>query len=201
MDPVWMKWCLDAVRKVRSQKQRPNVPRITGAIRQHHGVDEQEVEEQLELAVAEGVLLKTFNQGMYTYRDPAAVHKLQNRNLSVNKNADLTKVCLRAIRELGEPEGSSLKSIQRYVQTAYKVKITDGSDLQTLLKNSLRECLETKQVAKEKDGYKIIGVEPVFKHMNRITNRVYVERECKVAFLVDVKDKNKVSNEVSCPFY
>ncbi|ELT92280.1 hypothetical protein CAPTEDRAFT_224752 [Capitella teleta] len=191
LDPDFAKWCLEAVRKVRSHKQRPNVQRITAAIRQHHHVEEHEVEQQLEAAVTEGCLLKTFNQGMYTYRDPAAVHQLQNRNLSVKKNSDLIKPCMRAIRELGEPDGSSLKAIIKYIQCAYKVKVTDGSDLTSVVKSSLRQAVEANQIEKEGGGYKISGVVPVFKQVKRMTHGQFVERQRDLAFLVDVKDKNK----------
>ena len=33
---VWIAWLLDAIHKIRYQKQRPNVERVAQCIRQHH---------------------------------------------------------------------------------------------------------------------------------------------------------------------
>lgn len=193
--PTFAKWLIDAVRKVRYQKQRPNLFRITNAIRQHQNVSPEKIAEQLELAVDEGHIIKTFNQGEYTYRDPAMVLKLQNRQLEVRKNTDLRKCVVRAIRELGEPGGSSLKSITSYVQRIYKLKVVDSADLTAIIKNSLKAAIAAEQVSLEGRLYVLTGKAPVFKPQRRYPREV-VEQEQTRAFLVDIKDKTKVCVDI-----
>lgn len=86
---IWSKWILDAIRKIRSQKQRPSVERICHAIRQHHNYHEDVVAEHLEAAVKDGSVLKVFNKGQSSYKDPEGI---QSRTLNVEKGVDLTKV-------------------------------------------------------------------------------------------------------------
>lgn len=49
---------IDAIRKVKFQKQRPCLERIYSVIRQKQRVDQQTVNDQLEKAVAKGLILK-----------------------------------------------------------------------------------------------------------------------------------------------
>lgn len=86
---IWTRWILDAIRKIRSQKQRPSVERICHAIRQHHNYHEDLVSEHLEAAVKDGTVLKVFNKGQSSYKDPGG---LQNRTLRIEKGGDLSKV-------------------------------------------------------------------------------------------------------------
>lgn len=78
---TWSAWFLDAIRKIRSQKQRPSVERICHAIRQHHNYHEEEIGEHLEVAVKRGDVLKIFNKGQSSYKDPG---DLQSKPLKVS---------------------------------------------------------------------------------------------------------------------
>ncbi|XP_044253768.1 histone acetyltransferase KAT6A isoform X1 [Tribolium madens] len=128
---VWSRWILDAIRKIRSQKQRPSVERICHAIRQHHNYHEDVVAEHLEAAVKECAVLKVFNKGQSSYKDPGG---LQNRTLRIEKGTDLSKVVAKAVRELGERDGSTIKSIEKYIRQSHTV--VEGPDVE--LKNVLR---------------------------------------------------------------
>ena len=56
---TWQCWLLDAIHKIRYQKQRPNVERVAACIRMHHPQYSNEaVEEHLEQCVKNGSITK-----------------------------------------------------------------------------------------------------------------------------------------------
>lgn len=136
---TWSAWFLDAIRKIRSQKQRPSVERICHAIRQHHNYHEEEIAEHLEVAVKRGDVLKIFNKGQSSYKDPGG---LQSKPLKVGKASDLSKVLGKAVRELGEREGSSLKNIERYIRQSHTVEEEAEGDLRTALRLSAKRAVD-----------------------------------------------------------
>lgn len=87
---IWNRWILEAIAKIRSQKQRPSVERICHAIRQHHNYHEDVIGEHLEVAVKSGTILKVFNKGQSSYKDPNGMQS--TRTLNIDNGADLTKV-------------------------------------------------------------------------------------------------------------
>ncbi|CAH0564032.1 unnamed protein product [Brassicogethes aeneus] len=135
---VWSQWFLDAIRKIRSQKQRPSVERICHAIRQHHNYHEDVVAEHLEAAVKAGAVLKVFNKGQSSYKDPGG---LQSRTLNINKGADLCKVVTKAVRELGEREGSTVKSIEKYIRQSHTIVESPEHDLKNAIKLSAKRAV------------------------------------------------------------
>ncbi|KAK0080630.1 hypothetical protein PV325_013630, partial [Microctonus aethiopoides] len=136
---TWSAWFLDAIRKIRSQKQRPSVERICHAIRQHHNYHEEEIGEHLEVAVKRGDVLKIFNKGQSSYKDPGG---LQSRPLKVTKTTDLSKVLGKAVRELGERDGSTLKNIEKYVRQSHTVEEESDGDLRTALRVSAKRAVD-----------------------------------------------------------
>ncbi|XP_076680256.1 histone acetyltransferase enoki mushroom isoform X2 [Andrena cerasifolii] len=136
---TWSTWFLDAIRKIRSQKQRPSVERICHAIRQHHNFHEEEIAEHLEVAVKRGDVLKIFNKGQSSYKDPGG---LQSKPLKVGKGSDLSKVLGKAVRELGEREGSTLKTIEKYIRQSHTVEEEAEGDLRTALRLSAKRAVD-----------------------------------------------------------
>ncbi len=56
---TWQSWLLDAIHKIRYQKQRPNVDRISACVRMHHPQYSNEaVEEHLEACAQNGAIQK-----------------------------------------------------------------------------------------------------------------------------------------------
>lgn len=143
---TWSVWFLDAIRKIRTQKQRPSVERICHAIRQHHNYHEEEIAEHLEIAVKRGDVLKIFNKGQSSYKDPCV---LQSRPLRVTKSVDLSKVLSKAVRELGEREGSSLKSIEKFIRQSHTVEEDVDGDLRAALRLSAKRAVERGLVLQE----------------------------------------------------
>ncbi|KAK2837667.1 hypothetical protein Q5P01_014879 [Channa striata] len=69
-NPMYTQWILEAIKKVKKQKQRPSEERICNAVSMSHGLDRKTVLEQLELSVKDGTILKVTNKGLNSYKDP-----------------------------------------------------------------------------------------------------------------------------------
>jgi hypothetical protein len=41
----------------------------------------------------------------------------------LSPESDLTKVLVKAVRELAEPEGSSIRAVEKFVQTVYEIEV------------------------------------------------------------------------------
>lgn len=144
---TWTTWILEAIRKIRTQKQRPSVERICNAIRQHHSFSEDVIADNLEQAVKEGSVLKVFNKGQSSYKDPGG---LQSRQLNVSKGTDLSKVIAKATRELGKRDGSTLKSIEKYIRQSHAVNLASGDvDFRSLLRISAKRAVARGLVCQE----------------------------------------------------
>ena len=62
---TWQSWLLDAIHKIRYQKQRPNVERISACIRMHHPQYSNEaVQEHIEMCVANKTITKVTKLNM-----------------------------------------------------------------------------------------------------------------------------------------
>ena len=145
-NPTYSKWILEAIRKIRSQKQRPNVDRICHAVRQFHKVSNDSIIEQLELAVRDGSILKVISKGICSYRDPDS--RFRKRVLKVGSKTDLTKIIIRSIKDIGKDVGLSLKQIEKHVQEVYNVE-TIETDLNKQLKISMKKGLSRKALTKD----------------------------------------------------
>ena len=145
-NPTYSKWLLDAIHKIRSQKQRPNVERICHSVRQIHKVSNDSILEQLELAVDDGLILKVISKGICSYRDPDSAQR--KRLLKIGAKTDLTRVIIRSIKEAGNDVGLSLKQIEKHVQENYSVE-AEETDLLKQLKISLKKGLSRDKFVKE----------------------------------------------------
>uniref|UniRef100_A0A6P7F7K7 histone acetyltransferase n=1 Tax=Diabrotica virgifera virgifera TaxID=50390 RepID=A0A6P7F7K7_DIAVI len=148
---VWLQWILEAIRKIRSQKQRPSVERICHAIRQHHNYHEDVIGEHLEQAVKEGNILKVFNKGQSSYKDPGGI---QSKNLKIEPTSDLTKLVAKAVRELGERDGSSLKSIEKHIRQSHIIEETTENDLKNAIKVAIKRAVGRNIVIQDGKNFK-----------------------------------------------
>lgn len=151
----WEKWILDAIRKIRAQKQRPSTERICHAVRQHHPHSEEVIKDYLEQLVCAGTVLKVFNKGQNTYKDPGGIK--QSRQLKLTKDSDLSKVIFRAARELQEKDGSTLKSIEKYIQQSHSVEVCEPeADLSSVIRLSAKRAVEKGLVVVDGKLYKAV---------------------------------------------
>lgn len=149
---VWKEWILEAIRRIRCQKQRPSVQRICQAIGSHHKFHEDIVAEKLEEAVEAGAVLKVYNKGLHSYKAPT---NTQRRVVLVTNDSDLSRLVVKAVRDLGECDGSSLKSIENYVQQTNNLNISSGTDFGLVIKNSVRTASEEGSLLHESKLYKL----------------------------------------------
>lgn len=151
----WEKWILEAIRKIRAQKQRPSAERICHAVRQHHPHSEELIRDYLEQLVSAGTVLKVFNKGQNTYKDPGGIQN--SRQLKLTKESDLSKVIFRATRELQEKDGSSLKSIEKYIQQSHTLELSEPDvELSSVIRLSAKRAVEKGLVILEGKLYKAV---------------------------------------------
>ncbi|KAG5831529.1 hypothetical protein ANANG_G00304650 [Anguilla anguilla] len=139
-DPLYTEWILEAIQKIKRQKQRPSEERICHAVSASHGLDREAVLEQLELTVRNGSVLKVTNKGSTSFKDPGNGGRatffgkdpgdagqpspLKPGSFSVPpgkpgwgrgdlRHVDWNRILKQAIEGLDEPGGSSLRNIQR----------------------------------------------------------------------------------------
>lgn len=154
-NPTYTAWLLAAIRKIKQQKQRPSVERITHAVRQYHNVSPDSIEEQLDLAVRDGSVLKVHNKGVLSYKDPSGVTSLKTRHLKVSKKTDLTKIVIRSIKELGHEDGSTAKSIEKYIRRSYTIDADEDSDISHSIRISIKRAVNSRHLIQEGRQYKV----------------------------------------------
>lgn len=148
---VWREWILEAIRKIRFQKQRPSIQRICQAIGSHHKFHEDIVAEKLEEAVESGAVIKVYNKGLHSYKTPMA-----KRKMTVNKDTDLSRLIAKAVRELGECAGSTLKSIENYVMKSNNFEmVPPETDIKHVISNSLKVALRNELLIQDGKLYKV----------------------------------------------
>lgn len=150
---VWQEWILDAIRKIRAQKQRPSIQRICQAIGSHHKFHEDIVAEKLEQAVEAGAVIKVYNKGLHSYKSPTTLaHK---KAIKIDENSDLSRLVTKAVRVLGERDGSNSKSIENFVQKANNLQISDSSDFKVIIKKALKIAVSKKMLLCDGKLYKL----------------------------------------------
>lgn len=143
-NPLYTEWILEAIKKVKKQKQRPSEERICNAVSSSHGLDRKTVLEQLELSVKDGTILKVSNKGLNSYKDPdnpgrIALPKPRNHGkLDGKPNVDWNKLIKRAIEGLAESSGSSLKNIERFLKGQKDVSALFGGSGTSIFHQQLR---------------------------------------------------------------
>lgn len=147
---IWQTWILEAIRKIRSQKQRPSIQRICQAIGSHHKFHEDIVAGKLEEAVKAGAVVKVYNKGLHSYKAPLA-----HKSVSVSKDTDISRLVVKAVRELGECDGSNLKSIESYVQKSNNIELAPDVDFKLVVKNSVRNAVSKGYLVQEFKLYKV----------------------------------------------
>ncbi|XP_034396581.1 histone acetyltransferase KAT6A isoform X3 [Cyclopterus lumpus] len=145
-NPMYTQWILEAIKKVKKQKQRPSEERICNAVSMVHSLDRKTVLEQLELSVKDGTILKVTNKGLNSYKDPENPGRLalpkskgcgssgvsgggggggsssssgvgsSHSHSGKKPGLDWNKLIKRALEGLHEPGGSGLKNIERFLK-------------------------------------------------------------------------------------
>ncbi|CAA9995582.1 unnamed protein product, partial [Nesidiocoris tenuis] len=152
----WAKWVLEAIEKIRVQKQRPSLERVCYGVRQNHNYSESTVSEKIEQLVNEGLILKVYNKGQLSYKDPGGT---ASRCIVIARDTDLTKLVTRSIKEIDDPDGSSVKTIEKYIMQSNRIDVKAGADLTTIIKTSLKRAVDKGWLSNEGKTYKATGTD------------------------------------------
>ncbi|EDV25308.1 uncharacterized protein TRIADDRAFT_55230 [Trichoplax adhaerens] len=168
VDTVVLQLILDAISKIRGQKQRPSDERICNILHTQ-GYDKHETIELLENCVREGHILQVHNKGKVSYRDPSAA---PNRFISTSTSStpsttttntvvpvippDLQQFIVAALRQLKENDGSTLQEIGRFLIDRQLVK-TDINQLLSQLRFDMKRCLKSGTIVKNGKFYRLVS--------------------------------------------
>ncbi|XP_062926356.1 histone acetyltransferase KAT6B [Mobula hypostoma] len=170
-NPLYTEWILEAIQKVKKQKQRPSEERICHAVSSSHGLDRKTVLEQLELGVKDGTILKVTNKGLSSYKDPEKPGRFSpvkpcslskstqvctSRNCIDISNVDWNKIIKRAVEGLAEANGSSLKNIEKYLRSQSDlVTVTSSSTFQQRLRLATKRAVNNGRILKDGPLYRV----------------------------------------------
>ncbi|XP_029886028.1 histone acetyltransferase KAT6B isoform X2 [Aquila chrysaetos chrysaetos] len=169
-NPLYTEWILEAIQKVKKQKQRPSEERICHAVCASHGLDKKTVSEQLELSVQDGSILKVTNKGLASYKDPdnpgrfssvkpGAISKSVKGSRGACtelRNVDWNKLLRRAIEGLQEPNGSSLKNIEKYLRSQNDLaNIFNNPAFQQRLRLGAKRAVNNGRLLKDGPQYRV----------------------------------------------
>uniref|UniRef100_G3NBY5 histone acetyltransferase n=1 Tax=Gasterosteus aculeatus aculeatus TaxID=481459 RepID=G3NBY5_GASAC len=169
-NPLYTEWILEAIQKIKRQKQRPSEDRICHAVATSHGLDKKTVLEQLELSVHDGSILKVTNKGSASYKDPgnlARVGPITPASVSVPSKEsiwsssdlryiDWNKILKRAIEGLDDTHGSSLKNIERYLRNQGDLSnVVDNPAFRQRLRLAAKRSVNNSRLAKNGPRYKL----------------------------------------------
>ena len=159
-NPKYTQWILEAIHKIKKQKQRPSEDRICNAVRSGRGISQALVQEQLELSVRDGNILRVFNKGIASYRDPdgggSGSGTPSAKGGKIGKSTNLLKLVETAIQELAEG-GSSLKSIEKYIRQSHRLEQNSASEseLDTQLRLAVKKGVNSGRLGKDGCVYRI----------------------------------------------
>ena len=195
-------WILDAIAKIRYQKQCPNESRICNIVTSRHDVSYEDVLEYIKVAVEQGKILQIFNfKNVATYKDPRTITKLQSRCLDIGPGTDLVKVIVRCVRELGgESDAIPLSKVEEHIRSSYSVRVKDGTDLSTVLELQVSQAVLTGLLLREGTNFKL-GVQPSQSANNNNHKRPDLIRSLnKTRLAVAVEDMVIGPDELILPF-
>ncbi|GAV03561.1 hypothetical protein RvY_13962-2 [Ramazzottius varieornatus] len=147
VDPVCLEWFKDVIKKIKGQKQRPGLDRMTQALKPYitgTKYDSQSIKKQLALAIRDGHLFKVYSNGEPSYKDTQNLRSL--RKLVIKKEADLKRAAKAAVREIGEKDGTDPETIERYIKYTFEVKLEAET-----LKSGIAKALHHLTTSKSKD--------------------------------------------------
>ena len=92
-------------------------------------------------------LLQIVNKGLVSYRDPDSAPGRGQKTLHVTGDMNLTKMFSKAVRELSDPQGSTVIDVDNHIRGIYSVDVPPGLDFQvSLLKLDIHTNYTFKQV-------------------------------------------------------
>ncbi|MEN2499166.1 MAG: Histone acetyltransferase kat6b, partial [Marteilia pararefringens] len=118
---VWRKHFIKALRQIKAGKQRPNTRRLVLILNRDYGYNFQEIMNILDYCVEQGVALKAYVKGEYTYVDP----KSESRHpLVITHNYNMSSRVLLAMSE--NPRGATKQYLIDYILKRFLIEPSGG---------------------------------------------------------------------------
>ena len=138
---------LQAIHRIKGQKQRPGEERICTTMMNKFGVEADVVLKQLEKAVSAGLIVKLINKGMPSYRDPATIS-----NRGPANTADIQRMVKKAILLLNL-SGCTMSEISDKICTEHA--LIQSAEFTDQLKTTVQKMLERGDLIKHGRVYKV----------------------------------------------
>lgn len=100
----------------------------------------------------------------------------------MTRDSDLCKAVARAVRELGEREGSELRAVERHLRRAYRLSVDEGADLPRLLRQAAKRAVARGLVSQVGRLFKAADRPPVSGARSKIKRRRNEDAELQVSF-------------------
>jgi len=153
------RWLLEAIGKVRHQKQRPSIERICAAVQQKHAdVTADEVSSGLDCAIRSGAVICVENKGAISYRQSSCLPtdaggKLQQSSDAGDRMpslATISEAVVLAVREIGSGCSQDMieQHVKKYCQDASGLQSTD---LHSLVTDACKALVSTRRFS-SRDG-------------------------------------------------
>ncbi|XP_035668811.1 histone acetyltransferase KAT6B-like isoform X2 [Branchiostoma floridae] len=143
-------WLLEAIHKIKKQKQRPCEERICNAVQASHRVARDLILQHLETSVQEGAILKVINKGVCSYKDPQKSPGSKSRTSSSHTHkVDIVNLLKDAICELQEPAGSILKNIEKFLWKKHHAELRDKSEFSNQLRLAAKREVNAGRLVKD----------------------------------------------------
>ena len=140
-----LEWFKDVIRRIKGQKQRPDLERIIRMLKTDVGDPkrvardrelarlatwnedrlDKYIKSQLSFAIKAGHLFKVWSNDMPSYKDTENLRQL--RKFTVGTDQEVRRAVKAALREIGEKRGTTDKDIVRYISYAFRYVFLDPS--------------------------------------------------------------------------
>lgn len=152
LDPKYVLWILAAIKKVKGQKQRPSEDRIAHVLETSYGLSKDVIEEQLELCVKHGKVLKVTFKGLASYKNPQLVP--QHIRGTIERPVDFQAYTKEALEKAGS-DGCTMQAVEKYAQENYGDVIGPKMDVHAHVKGVLKKGLTSGIFLKEGRNYRL----------------------------------------------
>ncbi|EDO39741.1 predicted protein, partial [Nematostella vectensis] len=141
----YLLWILQAINKVKGQKQRPSEDRIIHVLETGYGLSRDIISEQLDRCVEAGKVLKVTFKGKNSYKDPS---RMPGWKKPSEKTMDFHTYVQEALESVGE-EGCSSQIVEKWIQENYGDSIHPRTDIRSHVKTILKQGVSAGKFLKE----------------------------------------------------
>ncbi|MES1902311.1 MAG: Histone acetyltransferase kat6b [Paramarteilia canceri] len=105
---------VECLRQIKAGKQRPNLKRIIWSLNKNQNLNIKSIIANIFQSVKEGVVLKAFVKGEYTYVD---IESDSRNPMPVTKDKDISPQIISSVRE--NPKGSTIEQLKNYAKIRF----------------------------------------------------------------------------------